>query len=120
MANYKNKEELALERVLKVLEKTDMKKYLRTEEDYEPIDYIGNKLWIEIDYNYYFEVEQLNGYACVCVNLTKKEVSIGTKHLQHVYIVNRDKMLNEIALFVNRVDNLGQEIAKEFGFKFVG
>ena len=91
MANNKNKEELAFARVLKVLEKTDMKKYLRADENYEPIDYKGNKLWVEIDYNCYFEIEQLNGYTYVCVDLTKKEVIVGIKKLQHVYIVDRDK-----------------------------
>lgn len=61
----------------------------------------------------------LHGYGYVIIDTKAKQVK--TKEtMDGLEIVDRDITLNAIALFVNRVDNLGQEIAKEFGFKFAG
>ena len=61
----------------------------------------------------------LSGNADVIINTETKQVK--TKEtMDGLEIVDRDITLNAIALFVNRVDDLGQKIAKEFDFKFVG
>ena len=61
----------------------------------------------------------LHGYGYVIIDTKAKQVK--TKEtMDGLEIVDRDITLNAIALFVNRVDDLGQKIAKEFGFKFVG
>ena len=61
----------------------------------------------------------ISGNADVIINTKAKRVRT-IKVMSGLEIVDRDITLNAIALFVNRVDNLGQEIAKEFDFKFVG
>ena len=60
----------------------------------------------------------LHGYGYVIINTKAKQVK--TKEtMDGLEIVDRDITLNAIALFVNKVDDLGQKIAKEFDFKFV-
>lgn len=131
MANYKSKEELEKmhDKALKLVSKSGLKLWKPCKQEMEDlkfpnIDEEEGIIYIELQYREPINFGEgyhrfLSGNADVIINTETKQVK-AIKAMNGLEIVDRDITLNAIALFVNRVDNLGQEIAKEFDFKLVG